>query len=59
MHDPVLWASWYILLLLVPLMIFVLVVRDALSQQQPVAERPPGPKRRKRLPGRPPESAHR
>jgi len=31
MHDPAIWTSWYIVLLLFPLMILVLMVRDFLS----------------------------
>ena len=33
MHDPVLWTSWYVVLLFFPLMIFVLLVRDFLSRR--------------------------
>jgi hypothetical protein len=33
MHDPALWASWYIVLLLIPLMILVLMVRDFLFRR--------------------------
>lgn len=40
MRDPVLWTSWYVALLLFPLMIFVMLVRDFLSRRTAVAERP-------------------
>lgn len=33
MHDPAVWISWYVVLLLFPLMIFVLMVRDFLYQR--------------------------
>lgn len=33
MHDPAVWTSWYVVLLLFPLMILVLVVRDFLSRR--------------------------
>jgi hypothetical protein len=33
MHDPAIWTVWYIALLLFPLMILVLVVRDLLSRR--------------------------
>lgn len=30
MRDPALWTSWYVVLLLFPIMILVLLVRDYL-----------------------------
>ena len=33
MRDPALWTSWYVALLLFPIMIFVLLVRDFLSRR--------------------------
>jgi ferric iron reductase protein FhuF len=31
MHDPALWAHWYVALLLFPLMIIALLLRDFLA----------------------------
>ena len=31
MHDPVLWTSWYVVLLLFPFMIIVLLLSDYLA----------------------------
>ena len=33
MHDPAVWTGWYFALLLFPLMIVVLLVRDILSRR--------------------------
>ena len=33
MHDPAVWANWYVVLLLFPLMILVLMVRDFLTRR--------------------------
>ena len=33
MHDPTVWSSWYVVLLLFPLMIYILIVRDFLSSR--------------------------
>jgi hypothetical protein len=33
MNDPVLWTSWYVVLLLFPFMILVVLVRDFLSRR--------------------------
>ena len=46
MRDPGLWTSWYVALLLFPLMIFVMLVRDFLSRRTAaVAVRPNRQKR--------------
>ena len=31
MRDPVLWTSWYVVLLLFPFMIIILLIRDFLA----------------------------
>ncbi len=33
MHDPTVWSTWYVVLLLFPLVILILMVRDFLSSR--------------------------
>lgn len=58
MRDPGLWTSWYVALLLFPLMIFVMLVRDFLARRTAVAERPKRQERGTRPAVRPREASH-
>ncbi len=35
MHDPALWASWYLWLLAVPALVIGTLIRDWLQRRQP------------------------
>jgi uncharacterized membrane protein len=36
MHDPALWASWYVWLLAVPALVIGTLIRDWFQRRQPV-----------------------
>lgn len=59
MRDPGLWTSWYVALLLFPLMIFVMLVKDFLSRRTAVAVRPNRQKRGTSPAVRPRAASHR
>jgi ferric iron reductase protein FhuF len=39
MHDPALWASWYLWLLVVPALVIGTLIRDWFQRRQPARSR--------------------